>query len=224
MIYRALTRAMLSRDLMPGTKLGESDIGDAFEVSRTAVRAALNRLHSEGLIEFRKKRGAFVTSPSATEARQVLDLRKLLERTVVSRLAKSITPAQLEELETMVAGHTARHRSGLDAAAMHAAEDFHLALARMLGHGVLLTTLSRLIVRSALILALYNRHNVSECGIDEHRELIEALRSRDATRAAAVMENHLDGVIARAELSGEDREPPSLGDILGPHLGARARA
>lgn len=223
-VYRALVKAVLSRDLVPGMKLSETDIGEAFNVSRTVVRAALNRLHSESLIEFRKNRGAFVASPSITEARQIFDLRRLLERTVVSRLARSITASQISQLEAMAASHLEQHRLGADADAMHSAEDFHLTLASMLGHGVILTTLSRLIVRSALILALYNRHNVSECGIDEHRNIIAALRARDAEAAATIMDRHLDDVVRRARFSGEDRAVDSLGSILGRHVSARKRA
>lgn len=219
-VYGALIEAMLSRDLIPGMKLSETDIGEAFNVSRTVVRAALNRLHSENLIEFRKNRGAFVASPTMAEAKQIFELRKLLERTVVSRLAGTITASQLGELDAMAASHLEQHRSGSDADAMHSAEDFHLALARMLGHGVMFTTLSRLIVRSSLILALYNRHNVSECGIDEHHNIIAALRDRDAETAAAVMDRHLDDVVQRAQLSGEDRAVDNLGSILGRHLHA----
>lgn len=223
-VYSALIEAMLSRDLVPGMKLSETDIGEAFNVSRTVVRAALNRLHSENLIEFHKNRGAFVASPTPTEAKQIFELRRLLERTVVSRLAHTITASQLDELETMAASHLEQHRSGSDANAMHSAEDFHLTLARLLGHGVMFTTLSRLIVRSSLILALYNRHNTSECGIDEHHNIIAALRARDAASAATIMDRHLCDVVKRAQLAGEERAVDSLGSILGRHLSPQKRA
>lgn len=222
-IYRALVKAMVSRDLVPGMKLSETDISDAFNVSRTIVRAVLNRLQSESLAEFRNKRGAFVASPSATEARQIFDLRKLLERTVVSRLAETITASQIGKLEALAALHLEHRRSGLDTEAMHAAGEFHLELARMLGHGVIQTTLSRLVVRSALVLALYDRHNASECSINEHHDIIEALRGHDPIAAAAAMDKHLDDIARHTQPSQDDREPASLSSILAPHLRQVAR-
>ena len=56
-IYDALARAILAQELLPGTKLSEEEIGAHFNVSRTIVRAALNRLHTEAIVEFKQNRG-----------------------------------------------------------------------------------------------------------------------------------------------------------------------
>src|SRR3954447_19950765 len=79
-IYQALFKAILAQELLPGTKLSEIAIGELFSVSRTIVRAALNRLHTESLVEFRQNRGAFVASTTPEEARQVFEARNAIER------------------------------------------------------------------------------------------------------------------------------------------------
>ena len=75
-VYAALIAAILSRDLIPGMKLSET-IGSVFDVSRTVVRTAFNRLHSEALVEFQNNRGAFIASPSLQEAREVFRIRSV---------------------------------------------------------------------------------------------------------------------------------------------------
>src|SRR4051812_34098253 len=79
-IYRALFDAILAQELKPGTKLNEETLGSFFKASRTIVRAALTRLHAESLIELKQNRGAFVASPSLTEARQVFEARLCVEK------------------------------------------------------------------------------------------------------------------------------------------------
>ena len=49
---------------MPGTKLGEDEIGEIYGASRTLVRTALLKLAHEGIVSIEKNRGAFVSRPS----------------------------------------------------------------------------------------------------------------------------------------------------------------
>ena len=98
-IYQALFKAIMAQELKPGTKLSEESIGALFSVSRTIVRAALNRLHTESLVEFRQNRGAFVASTTPDEARQVFEARNAIEREIFHRLAAVITDKQLATLK-----------------------------------------------------------------------------------------------------------------------------
>lgn len=196
-VYDALVAAILSRELAPGMKLSET-IGSVFDVSRTVVRAAFNRLHSESLVEFKKNRGAFVASPSLKEAREVFRVRTILEREVAATLARSISAADINELEQLNSRQREAHRSGQDAVAMRLAEEFHLRAARMSGNTVLCALLEKLIVRTALVLSLYGTHNRSECGIDEHEVILRAMRERNELAAADAMVHHLDHVVERA--------------------------
>ncbi|MCF8167527.1 MAG: GntR family transcriptional regulator, partial [Rhodoferax sp.] len=70
-IVSALTQAIVSHRLKPGTKLAEQKIATQFGVSRTLVRQALFQLSQHRLIAMEPARGAFVASPSVAEARQV---------------------------------------------------------------------------------------------------------------------------------------------------------
>lgn len=213
LVYDALVAAILSRELTPGMKLSET-IGSVFEVSRTVVRAAFNRLHSESLVEFKKNRGAFVASPTLKEAREVFRVRTILEREVAGTLAREISAADLAELETLNARQREAHRNGHDADAMKLAEEFHLRAAQMTGNTVLESMLSKLIVRTALVLGLYGTHNRSECGIDEHEIILKAMRERDETTAANAMVHHLDHVVERALQTGPSNQARTIEAIM----------
>src|SRR3982751_1418373 len=97
-IADSITAAIVERRLMPGTKLAEQKIADIFKVSRTLVRQALNQLSRDRLVTLEPARGAFVAMPSVEEARQVFDLRQMLEAAMVKRLCKAITDEQVAAL------------------------------------------------------------------------------------------------------------------------------
>jgi hypothetical protein len=65
--------------------------------------------------------------------------------------------------------------------------------------------------RCSLILALYGRPHSSECAVAEHREIIEALRRRDAKAATALMDRHVGSVEERALI---DEPELDLGSVL----------
>ena len=97
-IVDSVTTAIVERRLMPGTKLVEQQLADLFEVSRTIVRQALNQLSRDRLDTLEPARGAFVSQPSLEEARQVFEVRKMLEASMIRRLCASITSRQVAEL------------------------------------------------------------------------------------------------------------------------------
>ena len=79
-------------------KEGYIQIADIFEVSRTLVRQALNQLSRDRLVTLEPARGARVAEPSVEEARQVFEVRNMLEAAMVRRLCAIVTPAQVAEL------------------------------------------------------------------------------------------------------------------------------
>src|SRR5512147_1711249 len=94
-IVASITTAIVERRLMPGTKLAEQKIADIFAVSRTLVRQALNQLSRDRLVTLEPARGARVAEPSVDEARQVFEVRQMLESAMVRRAATALSPAQI---------------------------------------------------------------------------------------------------------------------------------
>jgi DNA-binding GntR family transcriptional regulator len=191
--------------------LPEDTVGEEFGVSRTVVRQALTRLQAEGLVENRPNRGAFVATPSLEEARQIFEMRHCLEREVISRLTGRIS---LSELETLDAHVTQEERlRGKDGpVSIRLAGEFHILLAELTGNAILARYVAEMVSRSSLILAVYSRTHSSDCAVEEHREIIRALRDGNATEATAVMGAHLGAVAGRAEL--KEVAEPDLTSIL----------
>ena len=194
---------MIERGLLPGIRLPEGALAARFGVSRTVVRAALERLGSEGLVERAINRSARVAVIGLDAAADLLAVRQGLEAMVVARLSGRLTPGDMERLRAHVARE--ERASSLNAPeAVRLAGEFHLLLAELANNPFLARYVSEVVSRSSLILTTHELRHSSSCAVREHELLIEQIGRGDATAAQASMRTHLQHVAARAALPDGD--------------------
>jgi DNA-binding GntR family transcriptional regulator len=189
-IVGSLTRAIVEHRLQPGTKLAEQKLADHFGVSRTLVRQALFQLAQNRLVTLEPARGAFVAVPTVEEARQVFQVRRILEAEMTREFVRNVTPAKLKALRE----HMAQEQAALDKRDTRRVEllgDFHVRMAQLSGNAVLAQILRDLVSRSSLISLMYQRDGAAVHSQQEHVELVKALAARDADRAVRLMQEHL---------------------------------
>lgn len=200
-VYQEMYRAIIDHRIPPGTALQEDSLASAFAVSRTVIRKVLQRLSHGHLVELVPNRGASVARPSAEEARHVFDARRVVEAILVERLAASITDAGIERLTHAVEAETAAFESGNKPERLKLSGDFHRHLAALAGNDVLAGFLNELVSRTSLIIALYESPGAVPCSHGEHREILGALKRRDARKTVQYMDHHLQHIEAQIELS-----------------------
>ena len=212
-VYAGLRRAIIEQALMPGDKLTEDVIGERFSVSRTIVRTVLARLHAEGLVDMQPNKGATIAQPSLAEAQDVFETRMCLERQVLARLAEKVTIDDIERLQRHVYLEAkANEHDG--PAAIRLAGEFHILLASLSGNKVLARYVDEVVSRCSLILALYSRPHSSDCSINEHQQIIDALRAGNSQAAIDAMDHHLKAVTDRALLSSTSDKHRDIRSIL----------
>ncbi len=198
---------------MPGTKLAEQKLADIYKVSRTLVRQALNQLSRDHLVMLKPARGAFVAMPSVEEARQVFELRAMLETAMIKQLCSQITDAQIVLLRKHLrAERDAVLRTDVSGRTRLLA-DFHVVLASMMGNEVMARVLADLLGRSSLIALMYQSSHSAEHSYEEHVEIVDALQRRDTRAAMRLMESHLHHVEEKLRL---DPRAPDLASALRP--------
>ena len=190
-IVDAITRAIVEHRLQPGTKLAEQKLADHFGVSRTLVRQALFQLSQNRLITLEPARGAFVSAPTVEEARQVFQVRRMLECAMVREFIAAVTPAKVRALREHVAAERAALDSPDAASRIELLGDFHVRMAELTGNEVLAQILKDLISRSSLISLMYQRTGAQRHSQEEHVELVKALAAKDEKRAVKLMDEHL---------------------------------
>lgn len=190
-IVDALTRAIVEHRLQPGTKLAEQKLADHFGVSRTLVRQALFQLVQKHLVKMEPARGAFVAAPTVDEARQVFQVRRLLEAEMVREFLRQVTPAKLKALRDHMAQEKAAVAQPASEQSQQLLGDFHVRMAELAGNAVLAQILRDLVSRSSLITLMYQRSGAVVHSQEEHVELVKALAAKDEKRAVKLMEDHL---------------------------------
>jgi DNA-binding GntR family transcriptional regulator len=216
-VYDLLRKAIIEQALKPGMRLPEDTVGEKFGVSRTIVRHALVRLENEGLVVSRRNRGAFVAEPSREDAQHVFELRRCLENEVIRLLCRRMTESGFERLEA----HVRQEKSvkGKDGpVSIRLSGEFHILLAELTGNTLLTRYVSEVVLRCSLIMSLYARNHSSDCAVDEHGQVIEAIRAGDERRAGDIMEHHLNAVADRAEFSIEADSVQSILSRYGEEL------
>ncbi|MDY7027446.1 MAG: GntR family transcriptional regulator [Spirochaetota bacterium] len=97
-IYSSLKKEILELRFKPGEKLSETKLSRKYEVSRAPVRDALHRLQEEGIVLVRPQIGTIVSPISLKKARDICQIRLLLEPFSAGIAAEKITDSQCEDL------------------------------------------------------------------------------------------------------------------------------
>lgn len=193
-IYQRIVSAIRDHRLTPGTKLVEDKLGTLFGVSRTRIRPVLVRLANERIVTLTPHRGAHVAEPDELESREVFEVRRLIEPTLLARFLARATPADMQRLQDSIDEEEDARARGDQQRAIRVAGDFHLLISDYAGHDTLGRILRELVSRTSLILMRWGPPPASaswNCGCRDHRGLLACLRLRDADRAAALMQAHL---------------------------------
>ncbi len=197
--YERLRADLLACRLLPGTRLKITDLCQSLSVSLSAVREALARLTSEGLVVGEPQRGFCAAPISAAELRDLTSVRIRIETACLERAIAAGDVAweshlvaalhRLSRTPEREAGDQERLSEGW--AAAHAA--YHAALAGACDSLWLLKLREMLYDQSER----YRRLSIplAETARDiesEHRLLVDAALDRDAPRATALMTRHLE--------------------------------
>lgn len=214
-IREGVTTAILEHRLLPGTKLGEDEIGEIYGASRTLVRTALQQLAHEGIVAIEKNRGAFVARPTPADAREVFEARRLIEPSIVDHACEAASPDWLDRLQQHLAEEREAEQRSDARASVRLSGEFHRLVAEMSGHSIYAGFLKELIARSSLIILLYRRHDTPACGTSHHAEIVTAIRKKDKAQARALMLSHLLEIEAELFLKEAAADELRLADVLG---------
>jgi DNA-binding GntR family transcriptional regulator len=196
-VFDALHEAILSQTLPGGTPLIEVQLADMFRVSKTPVREALQRLAQTGLVDVVPIRGATVHEITATEIKDIFELRLVLEPLALKQSVPNLSDNELELLETLLRdAKRALQKRDWQTLSQHNTA-FHETLVSGGGNQLLLTWLKSLSERRRLIsMQGWLLDNRSAKEWQEHKSILEAVKARDTKLAAKRLEQHIQNFAA----------------------------
>lgn len=191
-VFQKLREDILSGKYKEHEELKEVAIGEELGVSRTPVREAFRQLELEGLIQIVPNRGAYVTGITAKDVKDIYMIRSLLEGLCARLATEKISKEQLEEMEENVYLADFHASKGHLAQMAELDNRFHDILyeacdSKMLEHTLRDYHQYVLRVRQKT-LATNTRGRASN---DEHRQIMEAIKAKDADRAEQLANRHM---------------------------------
>ncbi len=189
--YEALISALRDGKYQPGDRLREEEVSNALKLSRTPVREALRRLEADGIVEHRARLGAVVRQLSHGEIVELYEMRMILERTATEMATKHGSNAEFDVLETLNARISLSRNTPQTRAAIN--QDFHSCIYTA-GRNRFLLEAARALNNSLLLLGptTYTDAQRINVVVEEHAQIITALRAGDAQAAGQLAAAHLD--------------------------------
>jgi GntR family transcriptional regulator of vanillate catabolism len=197
-----LRAAILAGEFLPGERLFEVRLSERLGVSRTPIRAALQALAADGLLDHAPNRGYSVRAFDAAEILQAYEIRAVLEGLAAKRAAqlgldeagrRTIEEALADGDRLLARGRLVpedRIAYGASNAAIHGTI-LAAAGARMLGD---LLRLTQQVAPSSHRNVVAFEYDDVRRRHDDHHRIYEAILCRDAARAEFLMRGHVDSV------------------------------
>jgi DNA-binding GntR family transcriptional regulator len=191
-IFQKLRSLLVEGKIAPGSKLNERELAESLHVSRTPIREAIRRLAADGLVELIANRGAIAVQLSLEDVIHTFNVIADLEGFSGELAANNITEAALSELEAlqyeMMASYARRDLSSY--------YKLNLRIHHLINQAANNPVLSRLFSQvNARIEALRFRSNQDgvkwERAVEEHQEMLDALKARDSKRMRKIMMQHV---------------------------------
>jgi DNA-binding GntR family transcriptional regulator len=187
-----LHEMLLEGALRPGDKISEQALCARFGVSRTPLREALKVLAAEGLVTLSPNRGASVSRITAQEIDDLFPIMGALEALAGKLACERLSEPDLERIGAMHATMLAHYRRGEVAPYLRANRAIHEAIFAIAGNAEL-TQLYRTIMVRIHAVRFTARKSPARWteAVEDHEQMMQALRARDGKRLAAIMELHL---------------------------------
>lgn len=193
-VYLDIRKKILSSQLPPGTRLKEDVWAKKLEVSRMAVREALNRLHGEKMVISGAKGGYFVTEMTAEDVHEIRELREILELGALRLAHSHYKEEMIKKLEQICEDFTNMVRQGYFNGACEADIKFHETLIEASGNEKLLQ-----VYKSSHIPLFHIKLGKTQVYLEdfnltdgEHREIVTALKAKDILRAERTLIKHFE--------------------------------
>jgi DNA-binding GntR family transcriptional regulator len=192
-VVQALREAIVKGDLRPGDRLVEDDLSMRLGTSRGPVREALRQLEHEGLVLSFPYRGTVVVGISQEEVKEVLvPIRLILERFAFRNALPVLSDRDFEELKNLVdAMERATEERDLGRI-VEADVRFHELVISRSGQPHCEQIWRTIVPRvRAYFYEDAPHHESLKVIANEHRELLEILKTRDGGKVLAEVEKHV---------------------------------
>lgn len=176
---------IISGDLAPDTKLNEQALADRFGVSRGPIRDVLLQLTKEGLLVTRPNVGASVNKMLGPGMQKLMvDIRRRIEIYAARKVMGELTDEDFASMQTILGVFETAFKDGDFTEVTKSDIAFHQFLVEKAGGEELVNLWYPVVLRMRMN---YKRLDDAQHGVEEHHQIVEALKEGDSKAAVAAL-------------------------------------
>ena len=194
-VFEHMQHAIVEGDIPAGSKISEPELAKQYQVSRSTLREALNRLEKCHLVERKANIGSRVVQCTVQGLLELYITREALEGMACRQAALNMSDAEISDMQAMLKQH-ARAQALQEGTAYYQEEgdlDFH--------YKVILGSHNQQLI-NLICGQLYHLVRMYRCqfgmnspratrAFDEHSHIIQAIADRDGELAEMLMRRHI---------------------------------
>jgi len=210
-----LRENIISGNINPGEKVNEYQVAKLLNISRPPIREAFRLLAAEGLITLVPRKGAFVSKMSSREVKEIYEMKSMMESFAVRLAIPILDEKEVSELDPILRLMEEKIKENNFKQIQRLNIEFHRRMIRMSKNQKLVHFYESII----LPIRRYQRIGLSaptswETSLQEHRNIVEAIRSENIELAERLIRGHTMKATARVikrleENKDEDSDPKS---------------
>jgi len=208
-VQERMREAIISGQFAPGERLVERPLCDQLGVSRTVIRETIRYLEAEGLVEILPGKGPIVARLSWEDARQIYDIRQMLETAAATACAQNMTPQLAAALQDALQALQEAVAAGVPGPMLRATTEFYRIIFEGAGHNVAWEITQRLNGRISRLRAVtLSTQDRQKPGPAHMESICKAIVSGDAGAAREAIEQHLGDAKRTAQRLLLEENPP----------------
>jgi DNA-binding GntR family transcriptional regulator len=196
MVYQMLKQRILNGEYKPGDQLLIDKLVQQLRISRTPIKEAINQLNAEGIVDIFSQRGTFITSLSAKDIQDTVDVRKTLELFALEKLIDN-----LDEKDKVALKKWLRVPDGKQAPDRRAVKlddlNFHKYVIGASKNKELIRVYDMLFTKIQLVITYQNQTEQINLWTNEHAAIIKNILKKDLVKAKEALCRHLDQACSR---------------------------
>jgi DNA-binding GntR family transcriptional regulator len=182
---------IIDGELGPGSRIPEQALCVRFGVSRTPLREALKMLSVKGLVRLLPNKGASVVHITQKEAEELIPLLGTIEAHASELACARIDDAGLSRIAELHGQLLDRHRSGDEPGYLKINRAIHAAIVAAAGNHML-SEVHHLVDMQLCLLPVARKLTPQwDEAVEDHEDILKALLTRDGTRLASIMRDHV---------------------------------
>ena len=196
-VFQAIQENILNGVYKENEELRENTIAKELGVSRTPVREALRQLELEGLVKIVPNKGACVTGITKKDVKDIYAVRSMLEGLCARWATDHITDEQINELEEIILLSEFHLKRGMEGQPQQVTEldgKFHEVLYDASNSRILKLSDFHKYVRMVRKASVADPAR-AEKSIEEHKDILHAIKNRDANAAEILANAHMMNVM-----------------------------